>query len=97
MNFERPMAKTMGILAGRAAAIMDKEVVEWLYDFGDAEGSAFMDTEVPANFYSMHGTGPFMPVEINLNVSTDFVANPNYFRGRVAAAGRIPKRGHQGT
>ena len=80
MNFERPMAKTMGILSGRAAAIMDKEVVDWLYDWGATEGSAYMDTEVPGNFYSMHGTGPFMPVEINLNVSTDFVANPNYFR-----------------
>ena len=80
MNFERPMAKTMGILAGRAAAIMDKEVVDWLYDFGAEEGTAYMDTQVPGNFYSMHGTGPFMPVEINLNVSTDFVANPNYWR-----------------
>ena len=39
-----------------------------------------MDNEVPANFYSMHGTGPFMPVDINLNVSTTFDANPNYFR-----------------
>ena len=80
LNFERPMGKTMGILAGRAAAIMDKEVVDWLYDWGATEGSAFMDNEVPGNFYSMHGTGPFMPVEINLNVSTDFVANPNYWR-----------------
>ena len=80
LQFERPMGKTMGILAGRAAAIMDKEVVEWLYDFGEAEGVAFMDTEIPANFYSMHGTGPFMPVDINLSVSTEFVANPNYWR-----------------
>ena len=39
MHFERPMAKTIGILAGRGAAIMDKDVVQWLYDFGDAEGS----------------------------------------------------------
>ena len=80
MHFERPMGKTMGILAGRAAAIMDKDVVAWLYDYGEAEGVAFMDTDVPANFYSMHGTGPFMPTEINLSVSTDFVANPNYWR-----------------
>ncbi len=80
MHFERPMAKTIGILAGRGAAVMDKDVVAWLYDHGEREGTAFMDTEVPANFYSMHGTGPFMPVDINLSVSTDFVANPNYWR-----------------
>ena len=80
MNFERPMAKTIGILAGRGAAVMDKDVVQWLYDYGEAEGVAFMDTEIPANFYSMHGTGPFMPVDINLSVSTDFVANPEYWR-----------------
>ena len=80
MHFERPMAKTIGILAGRGAAIMDKDAVAWLYAFGEAEDAAFMDTEVPANFYSMHGTGPFMPVDINLSVSTEFVANPNYWR-----------------
>ena len=80
MHFERPMAKTIGILAGRGAAVMDKDVVDWLYAHGEAEGTAFMDTEVPANFYSMHGTGPFMPTDINLSVSTDFVANPNYWR-----------------
>ena len=80
MHFERPMAKTIGILAGRGAAIMDKDVVQWLYDYGMESGEAFMDNEVPANFYSMHGTGPFMPTDINLSVSTDFIANPNYWR-----------------
>ena len=80
MHFERPMAKTIGILAGRGAAVMDKDVVDWLYAHGESEGTAFMDVEVPANFYSMHGTGPFMPVDINLSVSTEFVANPNYWR-----------------
>ena len=80
MHFSEPRGKTLGVLAGRAAVVLDKDVVEWLYDWGEREDSAFMDNEVPGNFYSMHGTGPFMPVDINLNVSTDFVANPNYFR-----------------
>ncbi len=80
MHFSEPRGKTLGVLAGRAAVVLDKDVVQWLYDWGEREGSAFMDNEVPGNFYSMHGTGPFMPVDINLNVSTDFVANPNYFR-----------------
>ena len=80
MQFVEPRGKTLGVLAGRAAVIMDKDVIAWLDDFGEREGIAFMDNEVPANFYSMHGTGPFIPVEINLNVSTDFDANPNYWR-----------------
>ena len=80
MHFSEPRGKTLGVLAGRAAVVLDKDVVQWLYDWGEREDSAFMDNEVPGNFYSMHGTGPFMPVDINLNVSTDFVANPNYFR-----------------
>ena len=80
MHFSEPRGKTLGVLAGRAAVVMDKEVVDWLNDFGEARGAAFMDVAIPANFYSMHGTGPFMPVDINLSVSTDFVANPNYFK-----------------
>ena len=80
MHFKEPRGKTMGILAGRAAVILDKDYVAWLDAFGEAEGKAFMDNEVPANFYSMHGTGPFMPTDVNLNVSTTFVANPTYFR-----------------
>ena len=80
MQFVEPRGKTLGVLAGRAAVIMDKDVIAWLDDFGEAEGVAFMDTEIPANFYSMHGTGPFIPVDINLSVSTDFDANPNYWR-----------------
>ena len=80
MQFERPMAKTMGILAGRAATIFDKDYIAWLNDFGEREGTSFLDNEVPANFYAMHGTGPFVPVEINRSVSTMFKANPNYWR-----------------
>ena len=80
MHFSEARGKTLGVLAGRAAVVMDKDVVDWLNDFGEARGAAFMDVAIPANFYSMHGTGPFMPVEINLSVSTDFVANPDYFR-----------------
>jgi ABC-type transport system substrate-binding protein len=80
MQFERPMAKTVGILAGRAATIFDKDYIAWLNDFGEREGTSFLDNEVPANFYAMHGTGPFVPVEINRSVSTMFKANPNYWR-----------------
>ena len=80
MHFSEPRGKTLGVLAGRAAVVLDKDFIAWIDEYGEREGRAFMDNEVPANFYSMHGTGPFMPTEINLNVSMDFVANPNYFR-----------------
>ena len=52
MHFSEPRGKTLGVLAGRAAVILDKDVVEWLHDWGVREDSAFMDNEVPANFYS---------------------------------------------
>ena len=81
MHFKEPRGKTLGILAGRSATIMDKDFIAWLHDFGENnDGSQYMDDEVPGNFYAMHGTGPFIPDEINLNVSTDFIANPTYFR-----------------
>ena len=80
MNFDKTMAKTMGILAGHSASIQDKDFIAWVHDFGEREGRSFGDTEIPANFYAMHGTGPFIPVEINESVSTTFDANPNYWR-----------------
>ena len=80
MNFSEPRGKTLGILAGRAATIHDKDYIAWLHAYGEETGEQYLDTEVPGNFYSMHGTGPFIPDEINLNVSNDFIANPNYFR-----------------
>ena len=80
MHFEQSLAKTMGILAGRAATMLDKEYIAWLNDFGEREDRSFGDTEVPDNFYAMHGTGAFVPVDINLSVHTIYDANPNYFR-----------------
>ena len=81
MHFAEPRGKTLGILAGRAATIHDKDFIAWLHDFGEKnDGSQYLDDEVPGNFYAMHGTGPFIPDSINLNVSTDFIANPTYFR-----------------
>ena len=80
MHFEQSLAKTMGILAGRAATMLDKEYVAWLNDFGEREDRAFGDTEVPDNFYAMHGTGAFVPADINLSVYTIYDANSNYFR-----------------
>ena len=80
MHFQRPMGKTMGILAGRAAVILDKDYIAWLNDFGQREGSSFLDNEVPDNFYAMHGTGPFMPTDINVSVSATYDANPNYWK-----------------
>ena len=81
MNFNAPLGKTMGTLAaGLPAIIQDKEWLEWAYDFGEREGKSFGREEVPANFYSMHGTGPFMPIELNQSVSATYDANPNYWR-----------------
>ena len=80
MHFEQSLAKTMGILAGRAATMLDKEYVAWINDFGEREDRSFGDTEVPDNFYAMHGTGAFVPADINLSVYTIYDANSNYFR-----------------
>ena len=81
MHFSEPLAKTLGVMAGDPAHILDKDYVAWLKDYSDREDVLFGRTEVPANFYSMHGTGPFIPVELNQSVSSTFDANPDYFRG----------------
>ena len=80
MHFEQSLAKTMGILAGRGALVIDKDYIAWLHAFGEENDSSFGDNEVPDNFYAMHGTGPFVPADINLSVHTIYDANPNYFR-----------------
>ena len=97
MHFEQSLAKTMGILAGRAATMLDKEYITWLHDFGEREDRSFGDTEVPDNFYAMHGTGAFVPVDINLSVHTIYDANPNYFREGAAPHRQIQERGYQGS
>ena len=80
MHFNEPRAKTLGIMAGDGATILDKDYVAWLQEYSDRENLLFGRTEVPDNFYSMNGTGPFIPQDINLNVSTTFDANPDYWR-----------------
>ena len=80
MHFTTPLAKTLGIMAGDAAHILDKDYVAWLKEYSDREDLLFGRTEVPDNFYAMHGTGPFIPTNINLSVSTTYDANPNYWR-----------------
>ena len=80
MHFSQPLAKTMGILAGRGALIQDKDMVAWRANYGETEGTSFGDNEVPDNFYGMIGTGAFVPTDINLSVHSIYDANPNYFR-----------------
>ena len=80
MHFEQSLAKTMGILAGRGALMLDKDYIAWTFAYGEENGSSFGDTEVPDNFYAMLGTGPFIPKDINLSVHATYDANPNYFR-----------------
>ena len=80
MHFTTPLAKTLGIMAGDAAHILDKEYIAWLKEYSDREDLLFGRTEVPDNFYAMHGTGPFIPTNINLSVSTTYDANPDYWR-----------------
>ena len=83
MHFEYPLARTMTSLSAHRSgqvALLDKDYIAWVNAYGEREGRSFGDTEVPANFYAMHGTGPFVPVDINTSVSTTFNANPNYWR-----------------
>ncbi len=81
MHFEYPLARTMQSLsAGYTPIIQDKDWIAWVNDFGEREGRSFGTTEIPANFYALHGTGPFMAMDINRSVSTTFDANPSYWR-----------------
>ena len=83
MQFQYPLARTMTSLSAHRSgqvAMQDKDYIAWVNDFGEREGRSFGDTEVPANFYATHGTGPFAPADINTSVSTTFNANPNYWR-----------------
>ena len=80
LHFNQPLAKTLGIMAGDGANVLDKDYVAWLKDFSDREDRLFGREEVPDNFYSMHGTGPFIPMEFNQSVSTTFDANPDFFK-----------------
>ena len=80
MNFSTPLAKTLGVMAGDAAHMLDKEYIAWLKEYSDRENRLFGREEVPDNFYSMHGTGPFVPADINLSVHAIYDANPDYWR-----------------
>jgi peptide/nickel transport system substrate-binding protein len=83
MQFEYPLARTMTSLSAHRSgqvAMHDKDYIAWVNAYGEREGRSFGDTEVPANFYATHGTGPFAPADINTSVSTTFNANPNYWR-----------------
>ena len=80
MHFTEPRGKTLGILGGDAATIFDADFIAWLNEWGEREGTSFMDNEVPENFYAQIGTGPFIPVDLNQSVHTMYNANPNYWR-----------------
>ena len=80
MNFTEPRGKTLGILGGDSATIFDADFIAWLNEWGEREGTSFMDNEVPENFYAQIGTGPFIPVDLNQSVHTMYNANPNYWR-----------------
>ena len=80
MHFDQPLAKTVGIMAGDGAQVLDKEYVEWLQEYSDREDKLFGREQVPENFYSMHGTGPFIPTELNRSVSATYDRNPNYWK-----------------
>ena len=80
MHFNAPLAKTIGIMAGDGANVLDKDYVAWLREYSDREDNIFGRTEVPENFYAMHGTGPFIPMDLNQSVYATFDANPNYWR-----------------
>ena len=80
MHFSEPRGKTLGILGGDAATMFDKDHIAWMNEYGEREGTSFLDNEVPDNFYAQIGTGPFMPVDLNQSVHTVYHANPSYFR-----------------
>ena len=54
MHFDASLAKTMGILAGRGALILDKEWVQWLHAYGEEHDTAFGDNVVPDTYLLRH-------------------------------------------
>ena len=80
MHFTEPRGKTLGILGGDAATIFDADFIAWNNDWGQREGTSYMDNEVPENYYAMIGTGPFIPTDLNQSVHAIYDANPNYWR-----------------
>ena len=75
MNFSEARASTLSTLS-RGLAMLDKDWIEWLH----GHEANIMREETPDNFLWQAGTGAFIPEEINVAVSADWVANPNYFR-----------------
>ena len=75
MNFTESRASTLSSLS-RGLAMLDKDWVEWLH----SHEANVMREQTPDNFLWQSGTGAFIPEAINVSVSTDWVANPNYWR-----------------
>ena len=95
MHFTQPLAKTLGIMAGDAAHMLDKEYIAWLKEYSDRENRLFGREEVPENFYAMHGTGPFVPTDLNPERTRHIRRQPQLLAGGVASVGSIPERGYQ--
>ena len=75
MNFTEPRASTLSTLS-RGLAMLDKDWIEWLH----SHEANIMREETPDNFTWQSGTGAFIPESINVSVSSEWVANPDYWR-----------------
>ena len=90
MSFNAPLAKTMSAMSsGGYFPMLDKDYIEWIDAFGEAEDRAFLDTEIPDNFLALHGTGAFVPVDIELSISSTYRANPTYWRDGLPLLGEF--------
>ena len=75
LNFTEPRASTLSTLS-RGLAMLDKDWIEWLH----SHEANIMREETPDNFTWQSGTGAFIPESINVSVSSEWVANPDYWR-----------------
>ena len=83
MNFNAALARTVqNLAAGRSMgfSMLDKDYIEWINAENEAAGLAVLSKTVPDNFSWLTGTGAFVPEEITVGVSSEWVRNPNYWR-----------------
>jgi len=76
LNFDLPLAKTMGALAQGLMVMYDKDWLEWY----NAEHPAAFLTVSNDSYRLNMGTGAFVPVKFQNDVMAELRRNPDYFR-----------------
>lgn len=78
VEFTDALAKTLSAFAGAGGMPnnMDKDFIDWIVK----ECATCLDETTSENYLWSTGTGPFIPVEYQMDVITKLRRNPTYFR-----------------